>query len=63
MISVSNNFLRLGVLSAHSIAVDKQAGMINVIQCADWECRRTFWLIHRRDRLLTRAEHAFLQLL
>ncbi len=55
--------LGVGVLSAHTIAVDKRAGMLGVVKCVDWDCRRNFWLIHLRDRLLTRAEHAFLQLL
>lgn len=55
--------LGVGVLSTHTIAVDKRAGMIAVLECLDWDCRRNFWLIHRRDRMLTRAENAFLQLL
>jgi hypothetical protein len=27
-----------------------------------WECGRSFWLIRRRDRVLTRAEQVFLSL-
>jgi DNA-binding transcriptional LysR family regulator len=55
--------LGIGVLSTHTVAVDRRAGAIVVLDCEDWDCRRQFWLIHRRDRLLTRAERAFIELL
>jgi len=55
--------LGIGVLSTHSIAVDRQAGAVVVLSCPNWECIRQFWLIHRRERALTRAELAFIDLL
>lgn len=55
--------LGVGVLSTHTIAVDRQVGAVVVLDCTGWECRRQFWLIHRQDRLLTHAERAFIDLL
>jgi DNA-binding transcriptional LysR family regulator len=55
--------LGVGILSALTLEVDCRAGAIAELPCADWECRRRFWLVHRRDQLLSRAEHAFLRLL
>lgn len=55
--------LGIGVLSTHSVSIDRQAGAVVSLRCADWECSRSFWLIRRTDRLLTRAERAFIELL
>lgn len=55
--------LGVGVLSTHTVRVDRQAGAVVALECADWDCRRQFWLIFRRDRLLTHAERAFIDLL
>lgn len=55
--------LGVGVLSTHTVAVDRRAGAVVALECAAWDCRRQFWLIHRRDRLPTRAERAFIELL
>jgi DNA-binding transcriptional LysR family regulator len=54
--------LGIGILSVHTLAVDQRAGDIAILPCIGWDCRRQFWLIRRRDRELTRAERAFLQL-
>jgi hypothetical protein len=51
------------VLSTHTVSIDRQAGAVVSLDCAGWECHRTFWLIRRIDRLLTRAERAFIELL
>jgi DNA-binding transcriptional LysR family regulator len=53
----------VGVLSARTLDVDVRAGDVGIVPCTDWDCRRQFWLIHRVDRVLSRAEQAFLALL
>ena len=53
----------VGVLSARVLDVDVRAGDVAVVPCPDWDCRRQFWLVNRADRLLSRAEQAFLALL
>jgi DNA-binding transcriptional LysR family regulator len=55
--------LGIGILSARTVDVDARAGDVALIPCADWDCRRQFWLVQRRDRLASRAEEAFLRLL
>lgn len=55
--------LGIGVLSTHSVAIDCGAGIIVTLSVDDWNCTRQFWLIHRGDRLLSRAERAFIALL
>ena len=49
-------------LSSLTLEVDCRTGVIAILPCVDWTCRRQFWLVHRRDRLLSRAEQAFLHL-
>jgi DNA-binding transcriptional LysR family regulator len=55
--------LGIGVLSTHTVAVDRKARAVVALAVRGWDCRRQFWLIHRTDRLLTRAEQAFIELL
>ena len=55
--------LGIGILSERTLDVDVRAGDVSVLECVDWDCRRRFWLVHRADRLLSRAEQAFLGLL
>jgi DNA-binding transcriptional LysR family regulator len=55
--------LGIGVLSTHTVSIDQQAGAIVTLTCGGWNCRRQFQLIYRRDRVLTRAEQAFIALL
>ena len=55
--------LGIGVLSARTLDVDVRAGDVALVSCADWDCRRQFWLVRRADRVLTRAEQTFLALL
>lgn len=54
--------LGIGLLSTHAIEVERLAGLLVDLPVRGWDCRRSFWLIRRRDRALTRAEHAFLAL-
>ena len=53
----------IGILSEHTLAVDYRAREVVRLPCADWECRRQFRVLHRHDRVLARAEQAFLELL
>ena len=55
--------LGIGLLSTHAIEAERLAGLLVDLPLAGWDCRRSFWLIRRRDRALTRAEQAFLALL
>jgi DNA-binding transcriptional LysR family regulator len=52
--------LGIGLLSTHAIATERLAGLLVDLPIAGWSCGRSFWLIRRRDRVLTRAERAFL---
>ncbi|MCC6626978.1 MAG: LysR family transcriptional regulator [Chloroflexi bacterium] len=55
--------LGIGILSSLTLDVDQKAGAIVLLTCADWVCQRQFWLVYRRDRVLSHAEQAFLALL
>jgi DNA-binding transcriptional LysR family regulator len=55
--------LGIGLLSTHTIAAERLAGLLVDLPMTGWECNRSFWLIRRRDRVLTRAEQAFLALM
>ena len=55
--------LGIGLLSTHTIEAERLAGLLVDLPVAGWTCGRSFWLIRRRDRVLTRAEEAFLALL
>lgn len=54
--------LGIGLLSTHTIEAERLAGLLVDLPIVGWECARSFWLIRRRDRVLTRAEQAFLAL-
>jgi DNA-binding transcriptional LysR family regulator len=54
--------LGIGLLSTHAIEAERLAGLLEDLPLAGWSCARSFWLIRRRDRGLTRAEQAFLAL-
>lgn len=54
--------LGIGLLSTHTIEAERLAGLLVDLPIAGWACTRSFWLIRRRDRTLTRAEEAFLAL-
>jgi DNA-binding transcriptional LysR family regulator len=55
--------LGIGLLSTHTIEAERLAGLLVDLPISGWACRRSFWLIRRRDRALTRAAEAFLALL
>jgi DNA-binding transcriptional LysR family regulator len=55
--------LGIGLLSTHAIMAERLAGLLVDLPVQGWRCERSFWLIRRRDRVLTRAEQAFLALL
>ena len=54
--------LGIGLLSSHAIEAERLAGLLEDLALAGWICHRSFWLIRRRDRTLTRAAQAFLAL-
>ena len=54
--------LGVGLLSTHAIEAERLAGLLEDLPLAGWTCERSFWLIRRRDRGLSRAEQAFLAL-
>ncbi len=54
--------LGIGLLSTHAIEAERLAGLLVDLPLARWHCPRSFWLIRRRDRSLSRAEQAFLAL-
>jgi DNA-binding transcriptional LysR family regulator len=55
--------LGIGLLSTHAIEAERLAGLLVDLPIAGWACKRSFWLIRRQDRALTRAERAFLAFL
>jgi DNA-binding transcriptional LysR family regulator len=55
--------LGIGLLSTHAIEAERLAELLVDLPISGWHCRRSFWLIRRRDRVLTRAAQAFLALL
>jgi DNA-binding transcriptional LysR family regulator len=55
--------LGIGLLSTHALEAERLAELLVDLPIAGWECGRSFWLIRRRDRVLTRAEQAFLALM
>ncbi len=55
--------LGIGLLSTHAIEAERLAELLVDLPLLGWECSRSFWLIRRHDRVLTRAEHTFLALL
>jgi DNA-binding transcriptional LysR family regulator len=54
--------LGIGLLSTFTIEAERLAGLLVDLPVLGWNCRRSFWLIRRRDRVLTRAEQEFLRL-
>jgi DNA-binding transcriptional LysR family regulator len=52
--------LGIGILSTYTIEAERLAGLLADLPILGWTCARSFWLIRRRDRVLTRAEEAFL---
>jgi molybdate transport repressor ModE-like protein len=54
--------LGIGLLSTYAIEAERLAGLLEDLPLAGWMCERAFWLVRRHDRVLTRAEQAFLEL-
>ncbi len=55
--------LGIGMLSRYSVEAEQREGRLVELPLREWNCRRSFWIIRRQDRALTRAESAFLALL
>lgn len=54
--------LGIGLLSTHAIEAERLAELLVDLPLVGWTCPRSFWLIRRADRSLTRAERTFLAL-
>ncbi len=54
--------LGVGILSEQTLDVDVRAGDILLLDVTDWTCAREFWLVHRRDHVLSNAEEVFFSL-
>lgn len=52
--------LGVGILSEQTLDVDVRAGDVLILEVSDWTCAREFWLVHRRDHVLSKTEEAFL---
>ncbi|MDQ3044340.1 MAG: LysR family transcriptional regulator [Chloroflexota bacterium] len=55
--------LGVGLLSTHAIEAERLAELLVDLPLDPWSCHRSFWLIIRDDRTLTRAEQTFLALI
>jgi molybdate transport repressor ModE-like protein len=55
--------LGVGLLSTHAIEAERIAELLVDLPLRPWSCHRSFWLIARRDRVLTRAARTFLALI
>ncbi|NQW23811.1 MAG: LysR family transcriptional regulator [SAR202 cluster bacterium] len=53
----------VGVISRLGITAELRAGMLTVLDVADWDCRRPLTLIQPRDRYLSPSQRAFREFL
>ena len=49
----------VGIISKLGITAEVKAGMLTVLDVADWECRRPLTLIQPKDRYLSPSQRAF----
>ena len=54
--------LGLGILSRLALKVDEAAEVLKVLDIPDLACRRHFYVLHHRNRYLSRPQQAFLNL-
>jgi len=55
--------LGLGVVSMHTVRMERESGKLVVLDAAGFPIRRKWYLVHRRDRYLSRAAEEFKQYL
>lgn len=55
--------LGIGMLSRYALDLELQAGALAIADVAGLECRRMLYVIHHREKRLTYAQRAFLELL
>ena len=55
--------LGMGILSKLALEVDCAAGVLKPLEVRSLNCRRHFYVLHHRDRYLSRPQHAFLELI
>jgi DNA-binding transcriptional LysR family regulator len=51
-----------GFASKHSVRSEVAAGHLVIVPVADWNCRRTFCGVHRRNHPLGLAQQKFLEM-
>jgi len=51
--------LGLGVVSRHTVRMELESGKLVVLDVAGFPIRRKWFLVHRRDRRLSRAAEEF----
>ncbi len=52
--------LGIAMLSKHSIAIEVSCGLLKIANVSNLDCRRPFSIIYRKNKVLSRAEKAFL---
>jgi DNA-binding transcriptional LysR family regulator len=50
-----------GFASKHSVRSEVATGQLVIVPVADWNCRRTFCAVHRRNHPLSLAQQKFLE--
>ena len=53
----------VGVVSGYGVGAEVKAGLLRVLDVEGWECRRPLTLIYLKERRLSPAQRAFLELL
>ena len=53
----------VGVISRLGIGAELKAGLLRVLAVDGWQCRRPLILVYLKERKLSPAQRAFLQLL
>jgi DNA-binding transcriptional LysR family regulator len=55
--------LGISIVSSRSIRLEVEAGLLESLRCPDLHLTRDIWFVHHRDRRLSRAASAFLEIL
>ena len=53
----------VGVVSRFGIGAEVKAGLLKVLQVVDWECIRPLTLVYLKEKRLSPAQNAFLEIL
>ena len=55
--------LGIGILSKLALEVDRAAGLLKPVDVPEFNCKRHFYILHQRNRYLSRPQEAFLDLI